>query len=87
MTRFRERIDDVGWTFSVMFNEFMKFNIVGIVNSSFALLLYELLFWIDISIKRHQTSDLFLLAMPWRLEKIFGLFSTHPSFRGLISSS
>lgn len=48
MGRLRERIDDVGWTFTVMFNEFIKFNIVGVFNSSFALLLYEVLFWVDI---------------------------------------
>jgi len=48
MRRMFERIDDVGWTRRVMFGEFLKFNIVGIFNSSFALILYEVLFWIDI---------------------------------------
>ena len=44
----RERIDDVGWTFKVMLNEFIKFNLVGIVNSTFALVLYEVLYRVDL---------------------------------------
>ena len=44
----RERIEDVGWTFRVMLNEFLKFNIVGIFNSAFALVLYEALYWVDL---------------------------------------
>ena len=44
----RERIDDVGWTFKVMVNEFLKFNLVGIVNSTFALVLYEVLYRVDL---------------------------------------
>jgi putative flippase GtrA len=44
----RERIEDVGWTFRVMLNEFLKFNIVGIFNSAFALVLYEVLYWVDL---------------------------------------
>ena len=44
----RERIEDVGWTYRVMLNEFLKFNIVGIFNSSFALILYEVLYWVDL---------------------------------------
>ena len=48
MWRIRERIDDVGWTFKVMLNEFLKFNLVGIVNSTFALVLYEALYRVDL---------------------------------------
>ena len=44
----RERIEDVGWTFRVMLNEFLRFNIVGVFNSAFALVLYETLYWIEI---------------------------------------
>ena len=43
MWRMRERIEDVGWTFRVMLNEFLRFNIVGVFNSAFALVLYETL--------------------------------------------
>jgi putative flippase GtrA len=48
MRKMRARIEDVGWTPRVMFQEFLKFNIVGIFNSTFALVLYEFLFWVDI---------------------------------------
>jgi putative flippase GtrA len=48
MWRMFERIDDVGWTRRVMFGEFLKFNIVGIFNSAFALILYEILFLVDL---------------------------------------
>ena len=43
MWRMRERIDDVGWTFRVMLNEFLSFNIVGDYNSAIAMVLYETL--------------------------------------------
>ena len=48
MRRMRERIEDAGWTFRVMLNEFLKFNVVGVFNSAFALALYELLYWVEI---------------------------------------
>ena len=48
MWRIRERIEDVGWTYRGMLHEFLRFNIVGIFNSSFALVLYEVLYWVDL---------------------------------------
>jgi len=45
---FKRRINDVGWTFRVIINEFLKFNIVGTFNFFFALALYEVLYWVDL---------------------------------------
>ena len=48
MSDFRTRVDDVGWSARVIFNEFMKFNIVGCFNSAFAFLLYLMLYQINL---------------------------------------
>ena len=48
MWRMRERIEDVGWTNRVMLYEFLNFNIVGTFNFFFALVLYEVLYWVDL---------------------------------------
>ena len=48
MPGMRERIEDVGWTYGVMLREFMKFNVTGTFNSAFALVLYEVLYWVDL---------------------------------------
>ena len=48
MMRMRERLEDVGWTRGVMLHEFLKFNVAGTFNFLFALVLYEILYWIDL---------------------------------------
>ena len=48
MSDFRTRVDDVGWSARVIFNEFMKFNLVGCFNSAFAFLLYLMLYQINL---------------------------------------
>lgn len=48
MWRIQERIEDVGWTNRVMLHEFLNFNIVGTFNFFFALVLYEVLYWVDL---------------------------------------
>ena len=48
MLRMRERLEDVGWTRGVMLHEFLKFNVAGTFNFLFALVLYEILYWIDL---------------------------------------
>ena len=45
---FKRRVADVGWTFRIIINEFLKFNIVGTFNFFFALVLYEVLYWVDL---------------------------------------
>ena len=44
----QERIEEVGWTNRVMLYEFLNFNIVGTFNFFFALVLYEVLYWVDL---------------------------------------
>ena len=48
MLRMRKRLDDVGWTKRVMLYEFLRFNIAGTFNFFFALVLYEVLYWVDL---------------------------------------
>ncbi|MBR84572.1 MAG: hypothetical protein CMA85_01310 [Euryarchaeota archaeon] len=45
---FKRRVNNVGWNFRIIINEFLKFNIVGTFNFFFALALYEALYWVDL---------------------------------------
>ena len=44
----RKRAKDIGWNNKVMLYEFFKFNIAGTFNFIFALVLYEILYWVDL---------------------------------------
>ena len=49
MTTLNDRMVAVKWTPKKMINEYVKFNIVGIFNSIFAFIIYELFYWINLS--------------------------------------
>ena len=49
MTTLNDRMLAVKWTPKKMINEYVKFNIVGIFNSIFAFIIYELFYWINLS--------------------------------------
>lgn len=49
MNTLNDRMVAVKWTPKKMINEYVKFNIVGIFNSIFAFIIYELFYWINLS--------------------------------------
>jgi putative flippase GtrA len=49
MGNLNDRMVAVKWTPKKMINEYVKFNIVGIFNSIFAFIIYELFYWINLS--------------------------------------
>jgi putative flippase GtrA len=49
MDTLNDRMLAVKWTPKKMINEYVKFNIVGIFNSIFAFIIYELFYWINLS--------------------------------------
>jgi len=49
MGTLNDRMMAVKWTPKKMINEYIKFNIVGIFNSIFAFIIYELFYWINLS--------------------------------------
>ncbi len=70
MSDFRIRVDDVGWSARVIFNEFMKFNIVGCFNSAFAFLLYLMLYQINLW-------DAHTAVAAWVVSSIIGNIEAH----------
>ena len=70
MSDFRTRVDDVGWSARVIFNEFMKFNIVGCFNSAFAFLLYLMLYQINLW-------DAHTAVAAWVVSSIIGNIEAH----------
>ena len=49
MGTLNDRMVAVKWTPKKMINEYVKFNIVGIFNSIFAFIIYELFYWINLT--------------------------------------
>ena len=49
MDTLNDRMLAVKWTPKKMINEYVRFNIVGIFNSIFAFIIYELFYWINLS--------------------------------------
>lgn len=70
ITDFRTRVDDVGWSARVVFNEFMKFNLVGCFNSAFGFLLYYILYQINLW-------DAHTAVAAWVVSSIIGNIEAH----------